>query len=540
MQLKCWLGRIFMKQGERMNAMTIFLLSIIFGIIIISIVGKIANSRAFRIWSINKKWERKEKAEEKFDFGSKNKDEIDIILEKIRNGEEVEIPLQAFNYIYSKINKFSIIQKDGTIRFVNPEEYLEFKKKAQKLLTDSKEKTIDAAKIFEEIEEHDRKKPIEFEELEDGTIVKRDNIKMTIEQHLPDGTIKFIDLRNNKMITKRKKKKEEDEKKERESKEHKEWERKQKKLEQKMKLMEEKFYGSKSTKIDDKNTKVDKDNKPKKMDENIEKEEQKKIEKEEQKQEIVEENDTFIDEDDFPIQEQQQEKKEVETETKELNIEAKEEIKYSSSLVVPDKDLLFKFFDKKLFLNDHISHRNVKKILLFLLTNDADIVQNSNSSCIDMFNKCVIFYKKVDAILINVNWFAYKFFATLADVNQQKLFLDSFYTNIDIGSVDNDFLSDFIEELNKASAFGFGSKILYQEEKENGTISNFKSIRISDDEDHLYRSVCLHLFLNNPFGREFKKTLFFTEIEHNDFRIIEDDSKGGKWIRFSDIVDVKE
>ena len=131
----------------------------------------------------------------------KNPDRVMEIILKIKRGEEVKIPLAAFDYIYRNMKKFSIVDKNGRITIINQEDYFKFKKEAMALLEKEKEDAIDARKILEQISQKVAENPIEITTYEDGTIVKIDHVSRTAEITKPNGESIFVDHKTETMVS---------------------------------------------------------------------------------------------------------------------------------------------------------------------------------------------------------------------------------------------------------------------------------------------------------------------------------------------------
>ena len=120
-------------------------MDLIYGIIclvLFFVYEKITSSRGWRIRNTVKTFQKEKKLEQnridkfKHDANSLISDENKLlkIIEKIHKGEEVEIPLAAFDYIYRKINSISIVDKNGKIKILNAKSFEEFQKTAINLL----------------------------------------------------------------------------------------------------------------------------------------------------------------------------------------------------------------------------------------------------------------------------------------------------------------------------------------------------------------------------------------------------------------------
>ena len=169
----------------------------------------IINSRTMRIWLISRREnlnqieveKEQQKTRQRTLDEIKNPDRVMEIILKIKRGEEVKIPLAAFDYIYRNMKKFSIVDKNGRITIINQEDYFKFKKEAMALLEKEKEDAIDARKILEQISQKVAENPIEITTYEDGTIVKIDHVSRTAEITKPNGESIFVDHKTETMVS---------------------------------------------------------------------------------------------------------------------------------------------------------------------------------------------------------------------------------------------------------------------------------------------------------------------------------------------------
>lgn len=117
-----------------MSNIIIFALIILLLVVIFYGFEFISKTRWFRIRSILREHEKAKKREaknlkeikkESTEF-LKDENKIERILEKIHKGEDVEIPLVAFDFIYRNINKISVLSDDGKIKIVEKQKYSKF------------------------------------------------------------------------------------------------------------------------------------------------------------------------------------------------------------------------------------------------------------------------------------------------------------------------------------------------------------------------------------------------------------------------------
>ncbi len=186
-----------------------FLFLIIVIVTIAQALKSLLNSRTARIWLISyrehlhqKEVEKEmQKTRQRTIEEIKNPDRILEIVMKMRRGEEVKIPLVAFDYIYRNMKKFSIVDKEGRIAIINHEDYFRFKEEALSLIESNKNNTMSAKQILEDLSKRVAENPIEITEYEDGTIVKVDHVARTAEVSKPNGEKFFIDHKTETMIS---------------------------------------------------------------------------------------------------------------------------------------------------------------------------------------------------------------------------------------------------------------------------------------------------------------------------------------------------
>lgn len=164
-----------------MNLIYGIIVFIIFSLVLFFVYEKITSSRSWRIRNTIKTFRKEKELEQnridKFRHDANNliSDENKLlkIIEKIHKGEEVEIPLAAFDYIYRKINSISIVDKNGKIKILNAKSFEEFQKTAINLLH------VSEPEIFEQIEDKSSEqkttsnKLYEITRFEDGSMKKK-------------------------------------------------------------------------------------------------------------------------------------------------------------------------------------------------------------------------------------------------------------------------------------------------------------------------------------------------------------------------------
>lgn len=125
------------------------MLDVLFAIVIIAILSVIiffiykeyTNSRSFRVRKSVKNYKRLKKKKKtilKYKNDAKeilsDEDRILSVIKKINSGEEVKIPIAAFQYIYTRLNQICVVDKNGNVQIVNSEEFKRFQETAITLL----------------------------------------------------------------------------------------------------------------------------------------------------------------------------------------------------------------------------------------------------------------------------------------------------------------------------------------------------------------------------------------------------------------------
>lgn len=179
------------------------MLDVLFAIVIIAILSVIiffiykeyTNSRSFRVRKSVKNYKRLKKEEEKTILKYKNvaneilsdEDRILSIIKKINTGEEVKIPIAAFQYIYTRLNQICVVDKNGNVQIVNSEEFKRFQETAINLLDKDNEILKDVSGDLNE----NLLNVFTTKKYPDGTIVKKNNVNGDVTILKPDGT-KYI------------------------------------------------------------------------------------------------------------------------------------------------------------------------------------------------------------------------------------------------------------------------------------------------------------------------------------------------------------
>lgn len=196
-----------------MSLKFIFLFFVIVMMALFFIVGKIVNSRWYRVRSIMMVQKERELAAK----ASLNNNVIEAndllasenglleVMRKINEGEEVKIPYLAFDYIYRNINKVSLIDKEGKLVIVNQNDFKLFQQTAMELLqkTDQKEEEneiSDDENLLEKTITKDTKL-FDITQNKDGNIIKVDSHKNATTVVDTDGKIYMNSSTEKAMVT---------------------------------------------------------------------------------------------------------------------------------------------------------------------------------------------------------------------------------------------------------------------------------------------------------------------------------------------------
>ena len=529
----------------------------LFTIIIILVFGftllSIINSRTFRIWLITqrdylhqKEIEKEmQKTRQRSIEEIKNPDRVMEVIMKIKRGEEVKIPLAAFDYIYRNMKNFSIVDKDGRIAIINQEDYFRFKKEALALLENDKTEAIDVKQILSDIERRVAENPIEITKHENGTVVKVDHVSRTAEITKPNGERILIDHKTDTMVSQDliEKSDQKTGKKEIILKDAKIKKASEENLLLKGKIRKLKGFEGESIIIKENNK--DKTKEIEDFDDigehrnNYEDESlllgHKKI--------ILSEKSASLEESatkqesgsltDLGI------RKRISFDATQTQID--KPIKKCSLLseqqTMPTKRNLLDYRSLESFLSDSISFQNIYDFTKDLILNDLiqadmkriidalkasttntnfiqrlnDIVSTSychqNNSKDEFMNRIallstpkqrlgVIYDEKSSCFLVNINYIFLKLSPLLYD-ESIKLWFDAFYLDQNKSFVNNEVLTKLIAHINTKSSLSLGSKLLMQEKRENTTV-NFRTVKIKVDQE-VYQGQYLYLFTTSSF-----------------------------------------
>ncbi|DAB36917.1 MAG TPA: hypothetical protein CFH80_02220 [Sulfurospirillum cavolei] len=529
----------------------------LFTIIIILVFGftllSIINSRTFRIWLITqrdylhqKEIEKEmQKTRQRSIEEIKNPDRVMEVIMKIKRGEEVKIPLAAFDYIYRNMKNFSIVDKDGRIAIINQEDYFRFKKEALALLENDKTEAIDVKQILSDIERRVAENPIEITKHENGTVVKVDHVSRTAEITKPNGERILIDHKTDTMVSQDliEKSDQKTGKKEIILKDAKIKKASEENLLLKGKIRKLKGFEGESIIIKENNK--DKTKEIEDFDDigehrnNYEDESlllgHKKI--------ILSEKSASLEESatkqesgsltDLGI------RKRISFDATQTQID--KPIKKCSLLseqqTMPTKRNLLDYRSLESFLSDSISFQNIYDFTKDLILNDLiqadmkriidalkasttntnfiqrlnDIVSTSychqNNSKDEFMNRIallstpkqrlgVIYDEKSSCFLVNINYIFLKLSPLLYD-ESIKLWFDAFYLDQNKSFVNNEVLTKLIAHINTKSSLSLGSKLLMQEKRENTTV-NFRTVKIKVYQE-VYQGQYLYLFTTSSF-----------------------------------------
>ena len=529
----------------------------LFTIIIILVFGftllSIINSRTFRIWLITqrdylhqKEIEKEmQKTRQRSIEEIKNPDRVMEVIMKIKRGEEVKIPLAAFDYIYRNMKNFSIVDKDGRIAIINQEDYFRFKKEALALLENDKTEAIDVKQILSDIERRVAENPIEITKHEDGTVVKVDHVSRTAEITKPNGERILIDHKTDTMVSQDliEKSDQKTGKKEIILKDAQIKKASEENLLLKGKIR--KLKGSEGESIIIKENNKDKTKEIKDFDDigehqnNYEDESlllgHKKIiltEKSASLEETVtkQESGSLTD---LGI------RKRISFDAAQTLIDKpiKECSLLSEQQTMPTKRNLLDYQSLESFLSDSISFQNIYDFSKDLILNDlsqTDIkriidalkASTTNTNLIQRLNDImsttyahsynlkdefenrttllltpkqrlgVIYDEKSSCFLVNINYIFLKLSPLLYD-ESIKLWFDAFYLDQNKSFVNNEVLTKLIAHINTKSSLTLGSKLLMQEKRDNTTV-NFRTVKIKVDQE-VYQGQYLYLFTTSSF-----------------------------------------
>lgn len=470
----------------------------------------------------------------------KNPDRVMEIILKIKRGEEVKIPLAAFDYIYRNMKKFSIVDKNGRITIINQEDYFKFKKEAMALLEKEKEDAIDARKILEQISQKVAENPIEITTYEDGTIVKIDHVSRTAEITKPNGESIFVDHKTETMVSQNLIEKTEqktpakDHEKDAQIKHTKEenllLKGKIKQYEQKESRKEDSHVNSDAAPVEIQST-IDEE-----VDDalllnatvvqNIENTPNAHVEVLQIKQKnddfpfkkkVAIFDDSVSTKNENPVSNQSEPK--IDTVQKELFPFVSIQAFLDSAVTFKSLHQLLKEFviqnlesfnfgvvsntimtllgiDKstdttlKTKQNNDVTHNSlIDNAITTHINNSADL--NANKRCLG-----VIYDEKTSCLLINTHWIFLSLVLHVKEENIKEL-VNSFYSEPTKQFINNQTLTTILSHFNSKSSLALGSKIFMQEQKES-TLINFKTIKIQLNETY-YQGQYVFMFLSNSF-----------------------------------------
>lgn len=113
------------------------------------------------------------------------------VISKIHNGEEVEIPYVAFEYIYRRMGTLGTVDTNGNVRILNFQQFDEFKK----LL-----KNEDEEENYVEYDNVGSNLVFDIKKYDDGTITKKDKITKELTVVKTDGTRLVNNFENNEVL----------------------------------------------------------------------------------------------------------------------------------------------------------------------------------------------------------------------------------------------------------------------------------------------------------------------------------------------------
>jgi|GEM_PF-6487422 len=538
--------------------------SFLFTIIIILVLGfslnTIINSRAFRIWIITqrdylhqKEIEKEmQKTRQRTIDEIKNPDRVMEVIMKIKRGEEVKIPLAAFDYIYRNMKNFSIVDKDGRISIINQEDYFRFKKEALSLLEKDTADKIDVKQILADIERRVAENPIEITKHEDGTIVKVNHVSRTAEISKPNGEMIIIDHKTNTMVSQNLIEKP-DQRPNRQEIILKDAQIK--KTSEENLLLKGKLQKSKDSKNEIARTKVIKESDDITELNNFEDENlllthktiltrvenrnltelgiRKRVQfaTEQQEQKTIAPQSEFCD-------------KPLEPQNNLLDYQSIESFQKNAisfqNIYDFTKDLIIKEMSKsdieriENVLKTYIIDTNsIKRNSDTLSTPckpsnglDNELKHSSTSLITHRIILGVIYDQRSSCFLVNINYLFLKL-SSLLNNESIKLWFDSFYSDQKKLFVNNETLTNLIAHINNKSSLALGAKLFMQEKKENTTI-NFRTVKIKIGQE-AYQGQYLYLFTANSFCKSLVQE-YEAKMEIRDLEIDNDLAQKGEKI----------
>lgn len=497
----------------------IFLLLIIFILGILFLYYKITNTKWYRLKSIMKAQKLREKnssddlerlKKESNEFISDHNKLLEII-KKIRTGEEVQIPVVAFDYIYRNINKISVVGKDGKITIINQEDFKIFELKALELLNKNEEDIFSEENLIET----DENINADFIHGPDGNVVKKQTAIRKVTFTSDDGTQYTNDPEKNLLEIIEPEKKEDQKNQKGFNERTNESEAKIRKLEKNLK--------DKETKINVLSHELQETNKKSKTDEDMQKETNK--EKPELGQIKIDFTDTLnkytpTDTKDkktkksTPVAAQKKEDEITESDKKDVkgdNSYLDKVIEQIDQLSNIDKEnqILQKGFldfeDSEIFFNRLLRETEPYKLLNYFFTIRNDIYDNH-----------ICYSESDDRIYISVPLALFKIYCLISEETRGVFLSAAIKSNGNTKEVfDSSLLMKFVIGINKKMAFteNAAKPFVFNEAKSMFYVEKYLSITENEDEPNkVYNGNFMICNINKDFGEKFKQSNSFKKI----------------------------
>jgi len=504
-----------------MENIILFLVFLIFSMGIFFIVLKITQSRWFRIRSIVHSQKAAYKEEQKQQEMKRiknllyveNEDNLLEIITRLRNGEEVSIPVEAFDFIYRNLNNISIVDKNGIVRLIKDEQFHLFKEKATKLLRIEKEN--------ESEEEHEL---INIYKGSDGTIRKKDIVNNTLTIVTKDGKIFENDSDNGRLLISETKPKENKNEKAEGKNDFHEMKKQLNVMEQHSSIIE--------SKVDELNKKIAASKKHNFSE----------TKPESKKEEISNENDISYSIDkiteklNVSVSEKVLEKSDVKNTQKKEPILNNEEtlnnnsflnelINEEKSLTLEDKEFQiadinkFKFEDVFIFFDEFFSINNSIKFFKYILS----------VSTTDYLNY-IHYDQKTKTIYIEISLLLFKLYCLIED-KTKDIFLFESKVDIENNFQDDEFFRMLLSRLNRQLRLNLTYQPFYINEEKNQYYIEKKIAQYNSDFDkeHFFKGKFIIVNLNK-LPKDFLSEKFIERITSNQIRILnEEEQKGVKF-----------
>jgi len=518
--------------------MKLVLIFILLVLLVLFILGRLSDTMWFRIKSVMIAQKKsKEKEEREFHESIKegttllsDQNRLLRIVEKIKNGEEIEIPIIAFDYIYRNINKLGVFDKNGHIKIVNNKQYEAFQNTALRLIN-SDEKINDDVLIDDKIDDKNESQNFQFaiQKYDDGTIVEKDSFKNSITIIKPNGKKYIQNGDSNKLIIKNIKEEEDTKNNSHDSKHEDRIERE--KLKTKINILENKVNANANnihikkdeTTIQNKNKKDENNSteEPIIISELIDKFTQKnsKNKKRISSSEKSKNNKEFLNKNDEVIS------SEKEKNTLNSNTSYTEQLAKFNSLDYCEKEIMgsglnpirFEQNNIDLFIEQNINYSNIIDLLDYFY----------NWKTWD-YAQYVYYNFETVKLYINIELITFKIFC-LIDKRDRERFISVVVKGIDNKNSSLDFVGKVIKKLNTIMSLKYGKKPIYYNDKKNMYCIKRKVYKLENetlDTPEYFQGYFLEINLKNKVGEIIKEFDTFKKISGANVKeYLEDDKQ---------------